>query len=431
MNVDRDIVQVVKKALRYPLWLQRIYPYEHSITYRLWRWSFRMWRERFTRAGRFVATASVATAIAASFPELMTGGYMFWGFASLMIVSLAISAVSRPRVRVTRRIAPRCIAGSPVISRVTVTNIGKRALLDVGAFEFRLPRGLDLEDKVQYVSRLAPGESFEFAYKLTPQRRGVYQMPGATAVQAFPFGLTHAPVFHHQPQRLLVYPTFHPLKQLDLPAGRRYQPGGLQLVSKVGESMEYISNREYRPGDRVRDLHPRSWARVGVPVVKQYQEEFLTRIAVVVDTHLPKREMDDRLEATLSLAAAVSDYLARQEYIVDLFAAGPDLYHFEAGRSLGYLDDILDVLSCIERCPDDPFEVISPELANSLRATSTVVALFLSWDKTRQEFVQEMRRMGVQVKVIIVPRRERDIVPAEGDVQFLTLEQVEKGVESL
>jgi uncharacterized protein (DUF58 family) len=346
-------------------------------------------------------------------------------------VSLAISAFNVPRVSISRRVAPRCIAGAPLTCRVTVTNKGKRTLYDVGAFEYRMPRGVELDDQVQYVAQLAPGESAEFSYQLLPQRRGSYQLPGATAVQAFPFGLTQSPVFHRQPHRLLVYPSFHPLKTLDLPAGRRYQPGGLQLVSKVGESMEYISNREYRPGDRVRDLHPRSWARLGVPVIKQYQEEFLTRIAVVVDTHLPRREMDDRLEAILSLAAAVSDYTARQEYVVDLFAAGPDLYHFEAGRSLGYLDDILDVLSCIERCPDDPFKVISPELSNSLRATSTVVALFLSWDKTRQEFVEEMRRMGVQVKVIVIPRRERDIDPTAGEVQFITLDQVEKGVESL
>ena len=42
-------------------------------------------------------------------------------------------------------------------------------------------------------------------------------------------------------------------------------------------------------GDPLRKIHWRSWARRGKPVVKEYQEEYFSRIALVLDTFLPRR----------------------------------------------------------------------------------------------------------------------------------------------
>ena len=225
--------------------------------------------------------------------------------------------------------------------------------------------------------------------------------------------------------------------------------------------MEFIGNREYQFGDRVRDLHTRSWARVGYPVVKQYQEEFLTRVAVIVDTHSPEPNpwrrrpnetsrqrwgrwtrtawgvetdpFDEVLEANLSLAASISDHLAREEHIVDLFAAGPELYHFQAGRSLGYLDNILDILACIERCPDDPFDVIAPRVEEELSQVSTLIALFLDWDDRRREFVERVLAAGVRVKAMIVSEKfgSTTIPGPAGGIQCFTPEQVRRGIDAI
>jgi uncharacterized protein (DUF58 family) len=248
--------------------------------------------------------------------------------------------------------------------------------------------------------------------------------------------------FSKDPRRLIVYPPFHHLRELELPVSQRYQPGGIVLTSNVGESMEFIGNREYRPGDRLRDLHPRSWARVGYPVVKQYQEEFLTRVAILLDTYVPfapprsfrlMSRSDDPLEANLSMAAAIADYLARQEYIVDLFAAGPELYYFQAGRSLGFLDNILDILACIERCPTDPLETIGPRFNQELAQISTVIVLLLDWEPRRQAFLDSIRRAGVQVKPILISDRHKleDLGSAGSTARVLTPRQVRQGVEVL
>jgi uncharacterized protein (DUF58 family) len=208
---------------------------------------------------------------------------------------------------------------------------------------------------------------------------------------------------------ILVYPQFYPLSVLHLPMGRRYQPGGVALLSIVGESVEYVGNREYRYGDNIRDIDWRATARLDHLIVREYREEYLLRVAVVLDTFVPNAGTPKCLEAdqenferVVSLCAAISDYLARQEYVVDLFAVGPNLYHLTAGRSLAYFDQILDILACVKESGEEPFSKIESELCENLSSISTVICVFGNWDISRREFVDRLRRQGVAVRVAIV-----------------------------
>lgn len=64
------------------------------------------------------------------------------------------------------------------------------------------------------------------------------------------------------------------------------------LSSSTGDAIEFVGTRDYREGDPPRNIHWRSWARRGAPVVKEYQEEYFCRIALILDTFLPARETD-------------------------------------------------------------------------------------------------------------------------------------------
>lgn len=394
-----------------------------------------LWRERFTRTGRYLVIGAIATGIAGSFPDRMVGAYAFSFFTALVLGALTLSVIARPRLAAERLMPARCVAGSTVKIHIRVRNDGKTPVYDVSAYEFRLPPRVAIEQDPHYLARLDPGESFTFDYTINVQRRGSYHLPGPTALCAFPFGLTQTTSFHPQGTQLIVYPPFETLTALDVPTGLRYQPGGMALASHIGESMEFVGTREYQVGDRVRDLHQRSWARVGAPVVKQFEEEFLTRIALLVDTYIPRPRKGGAaaaLEANLSLAAAVADYFARQEFIIDLFAAGPQLYHFQAGRSLGYLDNILDILACIEKSPDDPLAVIGPAFAEQLRETSAVVLLMLSWDDERASLVDMIRNADVATKTVVLTNNKKQAAAATAaGCTHLTMSDFKVGVTSL
>ena len=86
------------------------------------------------------------------------------------------------------------------------------------------------------------------------------------------------------------------MPHIQLRGQRKYQPGGVALASSIGESDEFVALRDYRAGDPMRRIHWRSWARVGRPVVREYQDEFFVRHALVLDTFAPPRPSTARAQ---------------------------------------------------------------------------------------------------------------------------------------
>ena len=80
--------------------------------------------------------------------------------------------------------------------------------------------------------------------------------------------------------------------------------------------MELIGVRPYRPGDAMRDLHAITWARTGEPSVREYQQEYFTRVGVVLDTD-PAGASEERFEAGVSLVAGIVAQLCSGEELID------------------------------------------------------------------------------------------------------------------
>jgi len=102
------------------------------------------------------------------------------------------------------------------------------------------------------------------------------------------------------------------------------------------------------------------------------------------------------------VVASIADYFSRSEYVVDILAAGPDVYEVSAGRSLAYLENILDVLACLEPCHEPPFAAIGPQLFEKLGQITTVVAVLQDWDAPREAFLRRVKSLGTAVRALIV-----------------------------
>ena len=132
--------------------------------------------------------------------------------------------------------------------------------------------------------RLGPRENVEVSLEIMPRRRGPLNLFGLHVARPDPLGLFRALARQPAVESVLILPKRYPLPPLALPGSRRYQPGGISLAQSVGDSEEFISVREYRPGDPLRRIHWRAWARAGKPVVKEYQDEYFVRHALILDT---------------------------------------------------------------------------------------------------------------------------------------------------
>ena len=62
------------------------------------------------------------------------------------------------------------------------------------------------------------------------------------------------------------------------------------------------------------------------------------------------------------------------------------MYHLLAGRSLAYLDQILDILAGVEANPIEPFAALEPEILDNLEQINAIVCVFLDWNEVRRAF---------------------------------------------
>ena len=123
------------------------------------------------------------------------------------------------------------------------------------------------------------------------------------------------------PQTVLILPKRYPLPPIALPGAMKYQEGGVALASNIGRSEEFVSLREYRRGDPLRHIHWRSWAKAGKPIVKEFEDEFFVRHALVLDTFTDDPH-SEAFEEAVSVAASFACTVLTQESLLDLLFVG-------------------------------------------------------------------------------------------------------------
>lgn len=229
--------------------------------------------------------------------------------------------------------------------------------------------------------------------------RGLHHLDPFTIAAVAPLGLACGPRRESAAAKLHVVPRVANVVRLPLTIAARHQPGGVALASKSGEAMDLLGVRPYRPGDPVRDLHARSWARTGVPVVREYQQEYFTRVGVVLDTDT---DDGDRLEAAIELAAGVIAHLSRGEALVDVLVVGESVHELTLGRSLGSLDQALELLATVERGPSLSAAQLLGRLQPYLDRLSSVVLIALAAGGERTALERGMSARGVTCTTLLV-----------------------------
>jgi uncharacterized protein (DUF58 family) len=364
------------------------------------------YRERLTPRGQYLFWFVVVLAVLGLDTRRTQAYVLFSVSAGIFLAAALFAFLPPPKLRLDCQLPSRLTALMPVMvrARVKSSTRGRRDL------QFSLPRprrwgsSVRVTPPVNYFD-VEPGGTAETQMELQISRRGRYTLRGPALRATDPLRLATTRAAAQPDQVVLVYPRFYTMEEFDIPLGRRYQPGGIPLSSNNGDAIEFVGTREYREGDPLKNIHWRSWARCGKPVVKEYQEEYFCRIALILDTFLPRKHApraENAFEAGITVLASIADFFSRSEYIVDILAAGPDIYEVSAGRSLAYLENILDVLACIEPCYDEPFQTIGPHLFEKLAQITSVVAVLQDWDGGRQNFLRRVNEMGTAVRSIIV-----------------------------
>jgi uncharacterized protein (DUF58 family) len=445
--------------------LYSIYRVGHTI--QSWR------RRRFTPAGT-LALAGLGASAAVGVDTNLTLAYQVFTFLGcLLALAFVGTRRFRPALRVTRTLPRLGTAEQPLRYRVRVENIGPAPLRGLtvqeeipdahpsleefaasrepgeerrnpvdrafGYFRWRwlLRRNAAHVRGEHPIPVLPPGGETDLFRELVPARRGYLRLTGSAVTRPDPLGLMTALARSPAPGSILILPKRYPLPAIPLPGARAYQFGRVALASSVGDSEEFVSLRDYRPGDPLRKIHWKSWARTGRPIVKEFQEEFFVRHALILDTFLDPAH-GEVFEEAVSVAASFACAVDTQESLLDLLFVGTEAYCTTAGRGVGQIDQLLEVLACVRPCTTQPFQALHDLVIRRANAVSGCICVLLAWDDERRRFVRHLRARGVPTLALVLaqPSRPGRTAPEPappGDERHCRLEvgRIEEGLARL
>lgn len=423
-------------------------------------------RQRLTPAG-WLALSAAGAAGAAGLDTTQNSSYQAATLlAALLLLAWGSSLFFRARVQVERELPRYVTAGEPFSYSVAVANRGARPLegatlvetltdprpayqawkqarepgeerrnwfdRNVGYFRWRwlIERRTPEPPEAAALPALEPGARRTLRLALTPRRRGRIELAGLALARTDPLGLVKGLARVPLPAHVIALPRRYRLPRLALPGRRRHQPGGVSLSSSVGDSEEFLALREYRPGDPLQHIHWKSFARTGRPIVKQFQDEFFERHALVLDTGGAHGE-DQAFEDAVAVAASFVYTIDTQECLLDLLFVGGEVRHYTAGRAQLHAEHMLEVLAGVGASAPQEFATLARAVLEQQAQLASCILVLVSWDEPRRQFAERLAASGIEVRAILVCEREQ--TPRESPAWLLTLHPgaIEAGLAGL
>lgn len=224
-------------------------------------------------------------------------------------------------------------------------------------------------------------------------------LSGVAVARLEPLGLCRSYFIQELPGSVLVLPQTYVLPEIGLPGQRHYQPEHRVSAAGSGDGEEISGLREYRPGDALRDIHWKSFARTGKPVVKEYQPEFFERHALLLDTCAPPGAA---FEEAVSLAASYVGNVRTGECLLDLLFIGAQCLCFTSGPGELQAEALIRVLAGVQACPDESLLALQAAVVSRRPELSGCICILRAWDGQRQQMIQAFRQLGLPLHVLLV-----------------------------
>ena len=308
---------------------------------RIRRWLRPPRRLRFSRSGWFFSIGSVLLGFAA----VGTGNNLLFLMLGGMLGFITISGwLSEQMVRrlTVRRRFPRATAGTPVRLGYELRNGNRR----LPAYSIEV--GEERSQARAWLPIIEPGGSATGRAETTWARRGVYPLEAITLSTSFPFGLVRKERDVEVPGEVVVWPRCDRALREPRPAGQQRRRHGEALVGAAGARGEYRGLRPYRPGDDPRDVHWRTSARVGEPMIREYERDRSRSLWVCLDLRVPA---DDAAEDAVEMAASLCAAAARRG---DAFGLACQDARLTPAAGTAQLERVLDALARVRFRRDAP-----------------------------------------------------------------------------
>lgn len=285
------------------------------------------WRSRLLRivtvalTAPFVAYLSLRRSMTVASVSVLLAVFMtmnvIWGFPwsgmmgaclAMLVVGFVINRAMCPRLKFSVSLPRTAVAGHPFSINVRLTNrrrvpaLGMRVGWHYEGVRDVYPRKRILKwdaSPPASVDLLRSGDQVQWHGAMRFDTRGIHTLPPFHIASTFPFHLFHCRTTIETKTQIAITPA--PIGGDDDPTARLMLTtiGDWTQQLVAGAPVEYVGNREYQVGVPVRRWDFASWARLGRPIVREYQSPSIQAVTLIIDTS--QRNADT---STASRAAA-------------------------------------------------------------------------------------------------------------------------------
>ena len=358
------------------------------------------------RRGKLTVAAGLTLALVVVGISLRSGGILALAIPFLMYTGAQLAPGLSRRgsdFLVTRRIErDRVEEGVPLHVTLNVENRGRPLLLGLAE---RIPAGLTVSDGETTALRpLRNGEKVTLDYTLAAPR-GEHVLPGTTALAFGPLLIREAESFLPRESRVLVLPHAERLEKIEIRPRKTRVYSGSVRANAGGVGTDFFGCRDYAPGDDVRRINWRVYARRDALVVNEYEQERIADVGVILDAR-------DRVNLRLSQADPFA-YSVRA-------AASLAIHFLEEGNRVGLLiygdclnwtypaygrvqrERILDALASARTADKVVFEDLRYIPTRLFPSRSQLVVVSPLGDQDDVEVLGTLRARGYQI-VLVAP----------------------------
>ncbi len=325
-------------------------------------------------------------------------------------MALVIGYCWRPRIRFSSPVLDSVLAGETVTLTYTLENQARVSAYHLYVALEHLPGTIERIGNPVLISCVRAHETSKVTIRIRPHRRGHYEIGRLTCVSAFPFNLFSFGLHSSQPNELVVLPPVHPIQVQTSSLRADAWTRGVQVAGQAGASANYIGNRPYVLGDSPRNIDARAWARLSVPAIKEFHEDFILHAGIILDTHVSSPSPMDtevkELEAGIVLAASMAHALHR-DYMLDLLIAGPEMFELIEGTKTSRFTRLHEILADVQLGPEALPEEKICQWADQLSRLHEVVFILQGWHSPLAPLLRHIDQFECSRTVVMIGPEER------------------------
>ena len=319
------------------------------------------------------------------------------------IHSISSFGLEAPVIRVSRTISKHRAAEEEEID-IRLTLVSDQANRKVRiAISDLFPNIADLVDGTPgFFGKIAPGETLDLNYRLSLPR-GWHSFDGVSLTVWSSWSIASKSDVLKEADNVIVHPRTERLAPIPIHPRRTRAFAGSIRANLGGQGMDFFGCRSYVPGDDIRRINWRAYARQDTLIINEYELERIADVSVVVDARLmahSQLEFDTTFDHCARAAGSLSQSFLDRGNIVGLLVYGNYLQWVFPGTGRSQQQRILDSLAKSEPAEKAVFEDLRKLPTRLFPAQSQIVLISPLVDEDDVEVVSILVDRGYSLLLI-------------------------------